>query len=50
MWETREAIYGKFIPENVIVQSNASMYELYDHRFQGNSQESQIDLYVPIEN
>jgi predicted transcriptional regulator YdeE len=49
IWDTREAIYSKFLPENGLVPSNASMYELYDHRFQGNSPESQIDLYVPIE-
>lgn len=49
IWDTREAIYGKFLPENGLAPSNASMYELYDHRFQGNNPESQIDLFVPIE-
>ncbi len=51
IWETREMIYSTWLPQHGLVPSSGILYELYDQRFRGpDHPETQIDLYVPIEN
>ena len=42
-------IFGKWIKETEMkVDSDRSDFELYDERFKGNADDSELDIYIPI--
>ncbi|MDR2798480.1 MAG: GyrI-like domain-containing protein [Treponema sp.] len=45
-------IYKKIIPENNLIlnQSEYFHFELYNHKFRWNNNESIIEIYIPINN
>lgn len=47
--ETMGYIYGKWFPTSQYKQAPGPDFERYDHRFDPSSDESQLEIYVPIE-
>lgn len=48
MPKTYDYLYGKLLPSTEFQLDKNFNFELYDERFKNNSDESQIDIYIPI--
>lgn len=46
--ETMQAVYGGWVPQNKAILRKAPHLEIYDERFDANSESSEFDVCVPV--